>query len=173
VAKGEAGRSKKTSGKRAVARPDEEDAPVASPSSNERAKRAFLFATPFTMLILLGIGGYLYTLPEPKKEERIVVNVDDLFVAPAMKKYDEAFKVYKEGLPLEGAPGAAKLRQAKELLFAGQELMNQARAKCDEIDAGAGKKPDPNDHHYYPFEDKAQKIDLLIEDCNKQLREKL
>jgi hypothetical protein len=149
--------------------------PAGPPPGNEKGKKMFLLASIITIPLLLAFGIYLATLPD-HAEPQVIKKSYDEETNKAREKYNQAKKLYKEGMPLEGDAGAAKLRQAKGILSEAQEIINKMRDEIDEIDKKEGKTGNERNAQgqqmNYPFEELAQQIDMLVVDCNKELRAK-
>lgn len=173
---------KKTTSARKSARVDEDDddapkgkrknsarasAPQAAPG-NDKAKRMFLYATPFTIVILLGIGGYLYSLPDPKPAETVVIDPNTDAKA-ANDKYVQAKALFDKGHSTEGPAGTAMVKQAQKLLQEANEALQAARDKMDKNGDAAGGKNEKGQMQYAAFEDLDPKINSLLGLVRKEL----
>lgn len=133
-----------------------------------KGKRMFLIATPFTILLLLGFGAYLYSLPEPK--EAVVTVIDPNVDAKlAGDKFLQAKTLYESGHNTEGPAGTAKVKQAQKLLQEASELLEKAREKSDKNGDGASGVNSSGKVEYNAFEDLDPKIGTLLNLVRKEL----
>src|SRR5262249_53100210 len=121
------------------------------------------------IIFLLVVGVKLAMMDDPKGPEKIIIDYTK-DIAAANAKYVQAQGLYKQGHDLEGDAGAAKLREAKNLLTDATTMIDKVRDECEK---DPHQEKDKDGHVMnYGFDELAQKVSMLMVDCNKELRAK-
>jgi hypothetical protein len=148
--------------------------------------KIFLYFVPGVILVLLGLGYYVATLPEPKGPEKVEINFDAK-VAEAKTKYVQAKAAYQAGSGQEGAAGVPKLKEAKSLLEEAQKIIQGVRDGMDEMEKKAkedtsgntkleGNQSDSDPkgatYHSFQFDEDETQINQLLVMCRKAILER-
>lgn len=145
------------------------------------AGRIFLYFVPGVILVLLGLGYYVATLPDAKPPEQQTISFDGK-VAEAKKMYVQAKAAYEAGSSQEGAAGLPKLKEAKKLLEDASGIIQKVREDLDALDEKQksdpnfkieqGKTADLSKGGGYQFDYDEQQINQLLVMCRKAILER-
>lgn len=145
-----------------------------APAGGLDPKRLFLYATPFTMAVLLGMGYYLSQLPDKEAKPQVVEVHFEPEIAKAKAKYEQAKSLYTAGKAIDGEAGIPKFRESEKLLHEANEIIDKVRDELEKLPPSA---PDPKNPGaaapYYPFEDTSQQITMLLVSCRKEIAARL
>jgi hypothetical protein len=147
------------------------------------AGKIFLYFVPGVILVLLGLGYYVATLPDakPPQENHIDFNAE---VEKARGLYLKAKNAFQAGSGQEGAAGLPQLKQAKSDLEEAQKIIQKVRDDTDELEKKAqtdknvklenGNNIDTSKAagSAYAYDDLEQSINQLLVMCRKAILER-
>jgi hypothetical protein len=100
--------------------------------------KIFLYFVPGMILILLGAGYYVATLPEPKKAEDVKINFDDK-IEEARKMFNTAKSLIVESAKpeYEGEKGVPKLAESYRLMCEAHNTIQKVRNDLADLEKKA------------------------------------